>query len=98
MALGADAAGESLGNINSYTKSHVEIDTVNFKENSSVKVYSQANVTLRGNNSSPQPNDNRTQDTSAQINIDARTQIKTGGSQNYTVKNQIELGEELTAS
>ena len=40
---------------------------------------------------------NRTQDATAQIDINAGTKINTGGSQNYTAENQIELTEELTA-
>lgn len=211
FSAGTSAIGASVGNINSYAKSNVEIDNVNFKENSSVNINSQANISpeanvrgltvgfvangneilnaernissnvaLLGNNSATLPNDisinantlslptfsvngdggglvsvspdaavlndnskmsanvelagnlsinktfdvkatnfdggklssnaagaavvgasavklNRTQDASAQIDIADGTKIKTGGNQNYTAENQIELTEELLA-
>ena len=211
FSAGSSAVGASEGTLNSYAKSNVEVDTVNFKENGSIKIDAQAyvspqaklrgltvgfvakgneilnsarnvsaNASLLGNNSTALPNDisvnaytsatptlsvngdggglvsvspdaatlndnakmtanielagnlsaedtfsaqatnfdggnlnanaagaavvgasavklNRTQDASAQINIDEGAQIKTSGKQNYTAKNQVELAEELTA-
>lgn len=211
FSAGTSAKGASTGNLNSYVKSNVEIDTVNFKENNSVKIDSQANVspdanlrgltvgivakgneilnsdrnvssnvTLIGNDSTDRPNDisvnvynsstptfkvngdggglvaispdaatlkdnskmfatvnlggslsavntlnakainddggnlivnatgaavvgasavklYRTQDATAQIDIVEGTQIKTGGNQNYSAENKVELAEELTA-
>ena len=45
----ASANGASVGNVNSYAKSNVEIDAVNFKENSSVNMDSQADIVLEAN-------------------------------------------------
>ena len=201
FSAGSSAVGASEGTLNSYAKSHVEVDTANFKEKSSIKIDSQAyvspetklrgltvgfvakgseilnsarnvssNVSMSGNDSAALPNDisvnaytsatptlsvngdaaklndnstmsanielagnlaaadtfnaqainfdggnlsanaagaaavgasavklNKTQNSTAEINIGEVAKIETGGKQNYTAKKQLEITEEILA-